>query len=260
MKKLLFVVVLFSPLLALAQSPFDGTWKIDLNKAQLPKKPDVYTLENGKFACDSCVPKYEVPADGQDQKVTGHPYFDTIAIKVVDDHNVETTYKRGDKTVLAEKYAISNDGKTLTVNWTDTGQPSGGPINGTTTETRVGKAPSSGSTLTGSWRAEKVDEKGDTGLLYSFKAESADTLSMSTPTGQSYTAKLDGSDAPYTGDPGITSVSLKRVGDSIEETDKRDGKPIFINKMTVAADGKTMNVVVEDKLHGTTTKFVAVKQ
>jgi hypothetical protein len=30
--------------------------------------------------------------------------------------------------------------------------------------------------------------------------------------------------------------------------------------MTVAADGKTMNVVVEDKLHGTTTKFVAVKQ
>src|SRR6516165_8300732 len=110
MKKLLFVVVLFSPLLALAQSPFDGTWKIDLNKAQLPKKPDVYKLENGKFACDSCVPKYEVAADGQDQKVTGHPYFDTIAIKVVDDHNVETTYKRGDKTVLAEKYAISNDG------------------------------------------------------------------------------------------------------------------------------------------------------
>lgn len=260
MKKLLFIVLLLLPLLALAQSPFDGTWKIDLNKVQLPKKPDVYKFENGKYACDSCAPKYEVAADGQNQKVTGHPYFDTIAVKVVDDHNVEMTYQRGEKTVLAEKYVISNDEKTLTVSWTDTGQPSGGPINGTTTETRVGKAPSSGNALTGSWRAEKFDENADTGLLYSFKAESADTLSMSTPTGQSYTAKVDGTDAPYTGDPGITSVSLKRTGDSIEETDKRDGKPITMTRMTVAADGKTMNVVVDDKLHGTTTKFVAVKQ
>ena len=82
----------------------------------------------------------------------------------------------------------------------------------------------------------------------------------STPTGQSYTAKLDGKDVPYVGDPGTTSVSLKRIGDSIEETDKRDGKVISVSKMTVSPSGKTMNIMVDDKLHGTTAMYVAEKQ
>ena len=67
-------------------------------------------------------------------------------------------------------------------------------------------------------------------------------------------------DVPYVGDPGTTSVSLKRIGDSIEETDKRDGKVISVSKMTVAPDGKTMTVVVADKLHGSTATYVAEKQ
>jgi hypothetical protein len=83
---------------------------------------------------------------------------------------------------------------------------------------------------------------------------------MTSPTGQSYTAKLDGTDAPYVGDPGTTSVSLKRIGDAIEETDKRDGKVISVSKSTVSPDGKTMTSVVDDKLHGTTATYVAVKQ
>ena len=77
---------------------------------------------------------------------------------------------------------------------------------------------------------------------------------------QSYAAKLDGKDVPYVGDPGTTSVSLKRIGDSIEETDKRDGKVISVSKMTVAPDGKTMTIVVADKLHGSTATYVAEKQ
>jgi hypothetical protein len=87
-----------------------------------------------------------------------------------------------------------------------------------------------------------------------------DSLSYSTPTGQSYAAKLDGNDVPYVGDPGTTSVSLKRIGDSIEETDKRDGKVISVSKMTVAANGKTMTILVDDKLHGTTATYIAEKQ
>jgi len=48
--------------------------------------------------------------------------------------------------------------------------------------------------------------------------------------------------------------------DTLEETDKRDGKIIAISKMTVTPDGKTMKIVYEDKLHGTTTKGDAMKQ
>jgi hypothetical protein len=100
----------------------------------------------------------------------------------------------------------------------------------------------------------------DNGLLVTFKVE-GDTLTMTTPTGQSYTAKLDGTEVPYKGDPGTTSVSVKRAGkDSFEETDKRDGKVISVTRNTVSTDGKTMTVAVTDTLHGTTSQFEAKKQ
>ena len=85
MKKLLFVglaILLLMPVVASAQNAFDGTWKIDLKKAEFPKKPDVYLLQNGMYQCKTCVPPIDIKADGQDQKVTGHPYFDSVAIKV----------------------------------------------------------------------------------------------------------------------------------------------------------------------------------
>jgi hypothetical protein len=69
---------------------------------------------------------------------------------------------------------------------------------------------------------------------------SGDEITMTNPTGQSYTAKLNGTDAPVKGYPGYTSVSVKMIGkDTLLETDKRDSKVIGVFKMTVAADGKT---------------------
>ena len=84
---------------------------------------------------------------------------------------------------------------------------------------------------------------------------------MTSPTGQSYTAKLDGTDAPMKGDPGTTSLSLKMIGkNTLEETDKRDGKVISVSRMTVGADGKTAKLVNEDKLQNTTSTITATKQ
>jgi hypothetical protein len=48
--------------------------------------------------------------------------------------------------------------------------------------------------------------------------------------------------------------------DTLEETDKRDGKVISISKMTISPDGKTLKIVYEDKLHGTTASGDAQKQ
>src|SRR5438309_12099479 len=106
----------------------------------------------------------------------------------------------------------------------------------------------------------QMETLSDNGLTVTFKVE-GDSLSMTSPTGQSYVAKLDGTEAPYKGDPGTTSVSVKRVGkNTIEETDNRDGKIISVTRMTVAADGKTMTAKVEDKLRGTNSQFTATKQ
>jgi hypothetical protein len=52
-----------------AASPFDGTWKVDLNSAQFPEKPQIVVLQNGTFQCSTCDPKINVKADGSDQPV-----------------------------------------------------------------------------------------------------------------------------------------------------------------------------------------------
>jgi hypothetical protein len=258
MKKLLFVLLLI-PVLGWAQSPFDGTWKFEPDQSKLPTKPDEYLLKDGVYNCKTCKPEIKVKADGQFQKVTGHPYFDMQKVTVIDDRHVSTDEQKGDKPIGDGKWSVSEDGSTLTIAWTDYSNPAGGPVSGTTTFTRVGKAPAGANAISGSWRQSKLDIATADALMFSFKS-SGDSLSYSTPTGQSYTAKLDGTDAPYVGDPGTTSVSLKRIGDSIEETDKRDGKVVSVAKMTVSPDGKTMTALVDDKLHGTTATYVAVKQ
>lgn len=63
MKKLFFMVAvaaLLLPTLAMAQGAFDGTWKIDMNKVDFPKKPDEFLLQNGMYECKTCTPPYKI--------------------------------------------------------------------------------------------------------------------------------------------------------------------------------------------------------
>ena len=81
------------------------------------------------------------------------------------------------------------------------------------------------------------------------------------PMGQSYSAKMDGTEAPYKGDPGITTVSVKSMGNNgFDETGKHNGKVIYVAHIRTRPDGKTMDVAVDDKQRGTTTRFVSHKQ
>ncbi len=263
MKKTLWFalfVSLLTPGLAMAQSTFDGAWKVDLKTAQFPTKPDVFLLQDGMYHCKSCVPPIDIKADGQDQKVTGYPYFDTMSIKVVDDRTIEGTNKKNGKTVGTGKTWVSADGNTLKFEFTDSSATNADPVTGKGENTRVAKGPAGSHAVSGSWRTVKMESVSDNGLMFTYKVE-GDSLTMSNRTGQSYTAKLDGTEAPYKGDPGTTSVSVKRLEkNTIEETDKRDGKVIIVSRMTIAADGKTMTIVVDDKLQGTSSQIVAVKQ
>src|SRR5436309_7238993 len=98
---------LLAPLPAFAASPFEGAWKADVSSAQLPTKPDVYQLRKGMYDCKTCVPAVSVKADGMDHAVTGHPYFDMEAVKVVDDHTVEITEKKNGKVVYTGKQMVA---------------------------------------------------------------------------------------------------------------------------------------------------------
>ena len=67
-------------------------------------------------------------------------------------------------------------------------------------------------------------------------------------------------EAPYKGDPGTTSVSVKKISDhALEETDKRDGKVISVARLTASPVGKAMKIEFDDKVHGTQSEFTATK-
>jgi hypothetical protein len=254
------LVASLTPVLATAQSAFDGTWKVDLGKVQMPQKPDVLLLQNGMYECKTCVPPIAVKADGTDQKVSGHPYFDSVSVKVVDARTIEEVDKKAGKTVSTSRTAVAADGNTATFEFSDSSNTNGAAVTGKGNMTRVEKGPAGSHAISGSWRTSTFDQISDNGRTFTCKVEGG-SLTMTTPTGQSYTAKLDGTDAPYHGDPGTTSVSVRSLGkNEIEETDKRDGKVIGVAHLTVAADGKTMKVAVTDTLRGTTMQLVAAKQ
>ena len=259
MRKLLLFVLL-TPLVAWGQTAFDGTWRLDLSKAQLPKKPDKYLLQNGTYKCETCAPPFEVKADGQDQKVTGHPYFDTMSVRVVNAKTVELTSKKNGRIVGTGKEQVSDDGNQLVEEFTWQPETSSKQQNGKAVSTRVEKGPPGSHAISGSWRGQKLQDFSEEAMIVTYKS-TGDGLSMKAGTGESYDAKFDGKDYPFKGDPGVTSVSLKKINaNTLEETDKRDGKAIFVSRVTVLPDGKTMKVDFDDKLHGTTSSYVLTKQ
>jgi hypothetical protein len=97
-------------------------------------------------------------------------------------------------------------------------------------------------------------------LLETFKG-SGDEMTMTDPTGLSWTAKFDGKVSPVKGSYGSDSVSLKQINDrTIEVSYTRGGKLIEVDKMTVSADGKTMTTVSESKLTGRVSTFESTKE
>lgn len=236
-----------------------GTWKADLSTVQIEQAPDQYLLKGGQYTCQSCNPPLTLAADGAFHPVTGRPYADSMAIKVVDDHTMMRTGKKGDRVTGELKMTVSADGNTLTGEFSDSSTPNAPPVKGKYTETRVGPAPAGAHAISGSWKPAKIESVSDEGLTVTYKLD-GDTLHMSSPAGQSYDAKLDGTDTPIKGDIAGTTASVKKTGDnSFEETDKRDGKVVGVGTFSVGADGK-MTASFDDKMRKQVTKYMANKQ
>jgi len=262
MKNMLFatsLVIALAPTAGMAQSVFDGTWKTDIKTIDYPAKPSVYELKGGMYECKTCATKVLVKSDGKDQKVEGDPYADTIAVKIIDTHHVEIVSKKAGKVVAQSKFAVSTDGNSMLREYSNNSPANAEVVKGVTSYARVAYDKTGSNQMSGSWRAQKADKLSDNGLMVTYKSEGA-TMSMSTPLGESYSAKTDGTEAPFKGDPGTTSVSVKVRKNSLEETFKRDGKVIGMSKMDVDASGKKAKVDWIDNLTRTNGNYVMVKQ
>jgi hypothetical protein len=244
-----FFVGFLLPVVAFGQTSLDGTWKLDVSNLSYPKRPLVWLVQYGIYECRSCVPPIRVSADGHEQRISGQSY-DTISIAILDGRTIRLIQKKSSQIDSDEKFTVSADGKTATDefgNWKISMH-------------RIADAPPGSHLMSGTWQPFKIESSSDRELLFTFEMR-GDTLAMSRPTGQSYRAKLNGSDSPYFGEPRFNGVAIKGIdANTIEENDKFDGRVVIVSRMSVTADGKSMNVTVHDLEDGSTAQFTATRQ
>jgi hypothetical protein len=242
---------------SLAQSPFDGTWKIDQSKTKHETKPFVAYLAQGWYHCESCVPTFSVKADGTDQPVTGQS-VDTISVKEVDAKSISFVGKKDQKVVSEVTATVSADGATLTRKGVFYTPNSDKPNNTLSTWKRIGVASSGVHAASGQWQVVNTTSDEDAKLT-TYKTN-GDELTLTRPGGETYTAKFDGNEYPVKGSYVYDTISLKRVGErSFEETDKLKGKLVEIDTWTVSNDGKTLTTIAVAKPSDRKTTLVATK-
>ena len=128
-----------------AESPFSGTWRLNLEKSKMtpphPKAEIVHVDadDNGIKVTDDVTDSqgqpikvsYEAKFDSNDYPATGTPDFDSVSFQRVNSNTLKGKTKKAGKVVGDYTIVVSKDGKTTTVNYTETG-PAGKPIKGST--------------------------------------------------------------------------------------------------------------------------------
>ena len=255
--KIVTISLLLVPTMGLAASVFDGAWKLRPDSTKTTGKADQFQVLDGTYTCESCVPEINVKADGNDQKVKDHDYYDTVAVTVVSPSSIRIVEKKEGKRAFAVNYEVSNDGNTLTGKFEDyTGTQ---VANGTFTETRRTPGPPGSHRVSGLWQPAHLHEANDAARNYAYQA-TEDQFSMHW-NGQSYNAKFDGNAYPVHGDPGKTMVTVKRLdARTVEVTDHRLGKVTDEIRLAAARDGKTIEVTDNDVIHQQVTTYTLERQ
>lgn len=258
MKTLIIVLVLVTAAPVFA-APFDGSWIADPASYKAPDKIVTRLLKDGVYSNPNAAPPIKVAADGKFHAVKNDPYADEIMVAVVDKTTLRQATRKGGKEMGSSVFTVSPDSKTLTIAYTDKSAP-GGTSTGSNLWTRVAPAPAGAHAVSGKWKQTGVADMSANALELSLK-DSGKALTLSTPTGVTYTATYGGPAVAITGDPGKTMAAVKRAGaDKIVETDTRNGKVVNVSTFSISKDGKTLTVDNDDKEYGAKTQWTAHKK
>jgi len=255
MKALFLVLMLASPL-ALASSPFDGSWKLRPGSFHNAAKPYVFSVDQNEYRCASCFPPVSVKPDGQFHEVKGDGY-DRMAANLVNANTLEVTERAGEKVLNRETFTTSPDGSKLHVKVIDESGEKPALMQATL-ERVAGTRPEPGKhPVSGTWVITALEQPTDLPMTLRM----ADNSFSWSWNGQHYDARFDGQPVPIAGDPTHIAASVKKLGKSeVEETDTRDG--VAVNRMlfAVAPDGKSINVSETDPRSGRTSHYVMDKE
>jgi len=220
----------FAAASALAQSPWNGTWK--LNQARSHMTGDTYTLtkSGNKYHSDEGSIQYDFACDGKD--------YPTLAGQTVSCHDTATTldstYKQNGKVVQTTKRQLDAGGKSYTSTSTYM-RPDGGQTVTKTTHTRVGQ----GTGMAGTWKTASTSS--DHVGTFTMQVNGNSLRYESPEDHATWEGKLDGTPAPVKGPtiPNGLMVSEKSEGSHKMVSEATiNGKTIGRTEDTLSADGK----------------------
>lgn len=221
-----------------ADSPFAGTWKLNIEKSKFTGDTFTYSATaTGFHFSNGATIEYDFAADGKDYPVIADR---TVSWTKAGDNAWDSVVKDGSGTVLSKAHRVlSADGKKLTVSYT-TYKPDGSTEDGSDEYVRVSGGPG----LAGKWKDVKAKV-----------AESSFTIAVPSPGQvaieypdykQTVTGPTDGTPIPVKGPriPDGVFRSYKAAGpDKWETTLTLKDKALSKGTLTISSGGKVLTEV-----------------
>jgi hypothetical protein len=255
-------LALASPLVARAESPFDGRWKVDPAGTKWAGAGRAYLLKDRQWFCMNCAGVAPIAADGRPHAYRGAPReVDSLKVRILSDHHVQVEGLKGGRLFVRRDLVVSPDGATLT-NEVDVAPllPGAPPVKRRMELERVSAGPAGSHLISGTWRLVRMSAMSDDVATSIFHVE-GDRIDWSTPAGVSYHAVFGGPPVPQIGDPDLVQVTVRRINDrQIVESDWKDGKLDQVFTLTVSEDGRRMTIAAENPHDGTVQTQIAYKQ
>jgi hypothetical protein len=215
-----------------AQPSFAGTWKLNLAKSQLTGQTvSIEKTASGLLHFDSQGFAYDFDLSGKDFPT---PDGGTISYREVNPTTWVATSKLNGKEIATIQVTLKGDTQTVVMKPSKT---EGGAVEQTFLMSRVSGGPG----FLGKWKSTEV--KG-TATTLEIALEGANGITVRYPEFQiACKGAFDGKDYPLTG-AGATlkqTLAFEKTGsNSIKLTTKINGKPYYIEVLTLSADGKTL--------------------
>jgi hypothetical protein len=233
---------------AAAKGPFDGKWIADLKTQDASGLVDDYLVAGGAYACRSCDPPRNYPADGKLRPVIGDPEIASESVTVLGPRAILTT-EISPVRVRKVTMTVAADGATATYVAIDKRTDIPGRLRTEYIAKRIASAPAGAHLVSGKWRGLRY-----VSVPMSFRVkeirQDGERLTISSPRGGAYSAILDG---PFTAlnAAGTRRVAFRRAGlRSILETFKDGEKVTQTRTYELSADGKSLESVTTDPATG----------
>ena len=221
-----------------ADSPFAGTWKLNVEKSKLAGETYTYTATATGFQySNGSTVKFDFATDGKD-----YPAFpgQTVSWTKSGDNTWDSVYKDDHGTVLSKVHRVlSADGKTMTVTSTDY-RADGTTSQGTVVRARVSGGPG----LAGTWKEVKVTTSADTEII---SVPSAGHIKYEFPRDKQFAeGPVDGTPSRFQGQSvaeGATVAFKQKASNELEWSYAVKGKVLQQGVDTVSSDGRTLTSV-----------------